>query len=276
LHAHDLLKLIGVVIIVAGIALRLRTTLVVVVAALATGLVAGLPLFSHEGFFQSIPYLTKPGQAGIVNTLGKAFADNRLMTLFIITLPAIGLAERFGLQGRSAALIRRIRAATVGRLQIVYQLFRVLHGLMGIRLNGHPSFVRPLIFPMALGAAQAAGSTPRAVASGVPDEHPATDNSLAADRGADPPARIVERIKAASAAAENYGNFYGQNLSPVQAGILLVYGVMQGLGFTIGLWDLVRYTVPVVAASLVFAVAQFTWLDHWLERKMDLKSEVKR
>src|SRR5262249_58341176 len=102
---------------------------------------------------------------GVINTLGKAFADNRLMTLFIITLPAIGLAERYGLQEQSANLIRKIRAATVGRLQIVYQVFRVLHGLMGIRLNGHPSFVRPLIFPMSAGAAQASGSAPRAVAS---------------------------------------------------------------------------------------------------------------
>jgi uncharacterized membrane protein len=106
LHAYDLLKLIGVVIIVFGIALKLRTTLVVMAAALATGLVAGLPLFSHEGFFVSIPLLTKPGQVGIINTLGKAFADNRLMTLFIITLPAIGLSERFGLQEQSAKLIR--------------------------------------------------------------------------------------------------------------------------------------------------------------------------
>jgi len=241
LRALDLLKLIGVVIIVAGIALKLRTTLVVVVAALATGLVAGLPLFSHEGFFQQLPYLTKPGQAGIINTLGKAFADNRLMTLFILTLPAIGLAERFGLQEQSAALIRRIRAATVGRLLIVYQLFRVLHGAIGIRLNGHPSFVRPLIFPMSLGAAQA-----RAIGGEVEEQ-------------------AIEKIKTANAAAENYGNFYGQNLSPVQAGILLVYGVMQGLGFAVGVWDLVWYTLPVVAASILLAVVQFWWLDRWLK-----------
>ena len=70
LNIQDLLKLIGVVIVVVGLALRLRTTLVVVVAALATGLVAGLPLFSHEGFFQHLPYLTRPGQTGIINTLG--------------------------------------------------------------------------------------------------------------------------------------------------------------------------------------------------------------
>ena len=251
MHAYDLLKLIGVVIIVAGIALKLRTTLVVVIAALATGLVAGLPLFSHEGVFQQIPYLTRSGQTGIINTLGKAFSDNRLMTLFILTLPAIGLAERFGLREQSAALIGRVRAATVGRLQIVYQLFRVLHGAMGVRLNGHPPFVRPVIFPMSLGAARLKA-------------------------GGDVKPKTVERIKAANAAAENYGNFYGQNLSPVQAGILLVYGVMQGLGFTIGLWDLVRYTIPVVVASIVFAVVQFNWLDRQLEREMALKPEEKR
>jgi uncharacterized membrane protein len=258
LNIQDLLKLAGVAIVVIGLALRLRTTLVVVVAALVTGLVAGLPLFSHEGFFQHLPYLTRPGQTGVINTLGKAFADNRLMTLFIITLPAIGLAERYGLQEQAANLIRKIRAATVGRLQIIYQLFRVLHGLMGIRLNGHPSFVRPLVFPMSVGAAQASESASRAVASGSLK----TDGPPATAQGAD----RIEKIKAANAAAENYGNFYGQNLSPVQPGILLVYGVMQGLGLTVGVWDLVRYTIPIFAASIILAIIQFSWLDRALGR----------
>jgi uncharacterized membrane protein len=263
LNIQDLLKLAGVAIVVVGLALRLRTTLVVVVAALVTGLVAGLPLFSHEGFFQHLPYLTRPGQTGIINTLGRAFADNRLITLFIITLPAIGLAERYGLQEQAANLIRKIHAATVGRLQIVYQLFRVLHGLMGIRLNGHPSFVRPLIFPMSVGAAQATGSAPRAVASGSIT----TDDPLATARGAE----AIEKIKASNAAAENYGNFYGQNLSPVQAGILLVYGVMQGLGLTVGVWDLVRHTIPIVVASIILAIIQFSWLDRSLSRMAEVK-----
>jgi len=241
LNIQDLLKLVGVGVVVVGLALRLRTTLVVVVAAMATGLVAGLPLFSHEGFFQHLPYMTKPGQAGVINTLGKAFADNRLMTLFIITLPAIGLAERYGLQEQSADLIRKIRASTVGRLQIIYQIFRVLHGWMGIRLNGHPSFVRPLIFPMSVGAA----------------------------RGADTDS--IEKIKAANAAAENYGNFYGQNLSQVQAGVLLVYGVMQGLGLTVSIGDLTWYAIPVFVASIILAVIQFLWLDRALTKMAEAK-----
>jgi uncharacterized membrane protein len=245
LQAHDLLKLIGVLLVVIGLVLRLRTTLVVVVAGLVTGLLAGLPLFSSEGFWQGLPYLTKDGQTGIINMLGKAFADNRLMTLFIITLPAIGLAERYGLQEQSAALIRRISAATVGRLQIVYQLFRVLHGAIGIRLNGHPSFVRPLVFPMALGAAQ--------------------------QLKPDLPEQAVERIKAATAASENYGNFYGQNLSVVQAGVLLVYGVMKGLGYEVSLWSLVLYTTPIVVASILLSVVQFRLFDRWLKRELEEK-----
>src|SRR5688572_3519613 len=134
-------KLVGVAIVVVGFALRLRPTLVVVAAAVVTGLVAGLPLYLPEIDPATLPAGTRAPE-GILNMLGRAFAENRLMTLFIITLPAIGLSERFGLQEQAGALIRRTRAATVGRLALVYQLFRVAVGAMGIRLNGHPSFVR--------------------------------------------------------------------------------------------------------------------------------------
>jgi uncharacterized membrane protein len=223
-------KLIGIIIVLVGFALKLRTTIVVVVAALVTGLIAGLPLLTQAG-----------GQEGIINMLGRAFSENRLMTLFIITLPAIGLAERYGLQEQSARLIRRVRAATVGRLNITYQLFRILHGIGGIRLNGHASFVRPLIYPMAAGAIEA--------------------KTIEAKTDAEVPDRTMERIKASNAASENYGNFYGQNLSIVQAGVLLVYGVMKGLGYEVSLWRLVIFTTPIVILSVIIATIQFRLLD---------------
>jgi uncharacterized membrane protein len=168
------------------------------------------------------------------------------VTLFILTLPAIGLAERFGLQEQSAALIRRIRAATVGRLQIVYQLFRVLTGIMGLRFNGHAVFVRPLIFPMSVGAAEA--QTRVASAEQLPEDQ-------------------VERIKAANSASENYGNFYGQNLSIVQAGILLVFKQLKDLGHEVSLWELVKYAIPIASASVALGIAQFLWLDRRLRNK---------
>ena len=226
-------KLIGIVIVVIGFALKLRTTIVVVTAALVTGLVAGLPLFTD---------VTQPGQEGIINMLGRAFSENRLMTLFLITLPAIGLAERYGLQEQSAVWIRRFRAATVGRLSILYQLFRVLHGILGLRLTGHASFVRPLIFPMSAGAAEAK--------SGGEEVEP----------------EKLELIKAANSASENYGNFYGQNLAVVQPGILLVYGVMKSVGYEVNLWRLILFTIPVVVLSIVLGAIQFLWLDRRLNQ----------
>ena len=243
----EIFKLTGVVIVVVGLALRLRTTLVVLTAGLVTGLISGLPLFSAEGVFAGVPVLTSPGREGIVNILGRAFADNRLMTLFIVTLPAIGLAERYGLQERSADVIRRVSAATVGRLLITYQLFRVLMGILGIRLLGHPAFVRPLVFPMALGAAESEAGARSVEAL---------------------PEREVERIKAGSAASENYGNFYGQNLSPVQAGVLLVFTTLNGLGYAVSLWSIVLYAVPVATLSVVVAAAQFILLDRLQRRRL--------
>ena len=160
---------------------------------------------------------------------------------------AIGLAERYGLQEQSAKFIRRISAATVGRLLIVYQLFRVLMGILGIRLLGHPAFVRPLVFPMAVGAAEAEART--------------TDVE-------ELPTGEVEKIKAGASAAENYGNFYGQNLSPVQSGVLLVYGVLGGLGYTVNVLKVVLYAIPIATLTVVVAAVQFRLLDARLRRNL--------
>jgi uncharacterized membrane protein len=250
LHVPEIFKLAGIVIVIIGLAFRLRTTLVVLTAGIVTGIIAGLPLLSNEGYFANLPFVTKPGQEGIINMLGRAFADNRLMILFIITLPAIGLAEHYGLQEQAARFVRRLKAATVGRLLVVYQLFRVLMGILGIRLSGHPAFVRPLVFPMSLGAAEAI----------------ARANSVESL-----PSAEVEKIKAANAASENYGNFYGQNLSPVLPGILLVYGVMKGLGYSVSVWRVVLYAIPIASLSVMLAAVQFWLLDVRERRRLSVK-----
>lgn len=230
------LRLLGLLILVIGLLFRLRPTLVVVVAAVVTGLLAGMPIYAPE--------LAEtggiPAPEGIVNMLGRTFAETRLVSLFIITFPAIALSERFGLQERAASLIQQVRVATVGRLLIVYQVFRVLVGALGIRLNGHAAFVRPLVFPMSLGAAAAGSGEAQA-------------DSLGEKR--------LEEIKAADAAAENYGNFYGQNLSPVQPGILLVYGTLRGLGYEVSLWRMIFFTTPIVLSSVILGAVQFLLLD---------------
>ena len=39
--------------------------------------------------------------------LGKAFVDNRLVTLFLLTLPMVGISERFGLKQQAVVLIEK-------------------------------------------------------------------------------------------------------------------------------------------------------------------------
>jgi len=230
------LRLLGLLVLVIGLLFRLRPTLVVVVAAMVTGLLAGMPIYAPELAETG----GTPAPEGFVNMLGRTFAETRLVSLFIITFPAIALSERFGLQERAASLIQQVRVATVGRLLIVYQVFRVLVGALGIRLNGHAAFVRPLVFPMSLGAAAAGPGEAQA-------------DSLGEKR--------LEQIKAADAAAENYGNFYGQNLSPVQPGILLVYGTLRGLGYEVSLWRMIFFTTPIVLSSVILGAVQFLLLD---------------
>ena len=75
----ELLKLIGVVIVVIGFILKKDTIATVVLAGLATGLVAGKTPIE------------------ILDILGKAFVSQRLATLFVLTLPVIGVCERYGL-----------------------------------------------------------------------------------------------------------------------------------------------------------------------------------
>jgi uncharacterized membrane protein len=224
--------------VLVGLALRLKPTLVVVVAAVATGMAAGLPLLREGRMLGGTHWrgvLTRAGREGVIDMLGRGFVENRLMTLFIITLPAIGLCERFGLQRQAGELIRRFKVATVGRLLFAYQCFRVLMGILGIRMSGHPTFVRPLVYPMARGAAtQGRGDGTEALSE-----------------------RETDRLKAASAGAENYGNFYGQNLSPVQPGVLLVYGVLKAAGYAVSVWKLVLYAIPIASLTVGLGYVQF-------------------
>jgi uncharacterized membrane protein len=100
------LPLLGILIVVAGFALRLNPMLVVTAAGLATGLLAGMSPLE------------------VVAAFGKAFNDNRIIALVWIVLPAIGLLERFGLQQRAAAVIRGFRGATAGKLLLLYLAYR--------------------------------------------------------------------------------------------------------------------------------------------------------
>lgn len=129
--------LAGIAVMIAGFTLRLNALVVVVLAALATGLAAGFDLVA------------------IVSAFGKAFNDTRYVSVVWIVLPVIGLMERHGLQERARALIEGLKGATLPRLLTGYLLLRQVTSALGLTsIAGHAQTVRPLLAPMAEAAAR--------------------------------------------------------------------------------------------------------------------------
>jgi uncharacterized membrane protein len=130
--------LIGIVVLIAGFALRFNPLLVVMAAALATGFAA------HMSVVETLA------------TFGRAFNTSRSVTIIYIVLPVIGILERHGLQERARHLIGRMRGATTGRFLIGYLLFRQITAALGLTsIAGPAQTVRPLVAPMAEAAADA-------------------------------------------------------------------------------------------------------------------------
>mgnify|MGYP000367272003 FL=1 len=149
----------GIAVMVLGFVLRFNPLLVVVAAAAATGLAAGLDL------------------PAIVAAFGKAFNDTRYVTVIWIVLPVIGLLEAHGLQERARALIASLKGATTGRLLTGYLLIRQLSAALGLTsVAGHAQTVRPLVAPMAEAAAERQTDLSEAEREEVKAMAAATDN----------------------------------------------------------------------------------------------------
>ena len=220
----EYLKLIGILIIVAGFALKWDVIAVVLISGLVTGLVSGLD------FVQ------------ILEIMGKAFVDNRLMSIFLISFPAIALIERYGMKERAAELIGKIKNATAGKVLSIYMVVRILASAMSIRLGGHVQFVRPLILPMS----EAAGET-------------SIKKTLNEKQS--------ERIKGLAAAVENYGNFFGQNIFLGNSGVLLIQGTLAAAGYEVTLGSIAQASIPVGIVVTIFTIIQVLLADRKLKKE---------
>src|SRR5688572_8556623 len=139
--------LIGIAVVVLGFIVRLNPLLVVTLAAFTTGLIAILMAPDAPGPLAAL--------ARVTGAFGKAFNENRYVSIIWLVLPVIGLLEREGLQERARQLIGRFHAATTGRLLVLYLVFRQLTAALGLTsIAGHAQTVRPLVAPMAEAAAE--------------------------------------------------------------------------------------------------------------------------
>ncbi len=215
--------LIGVGILVVGFIARLNPLLIVVVAALATGLAAG-----H-------------GPLAVVAELGKAFNDNRLISIGWLVLPVIGLLERGGLQERARMLIGRVRAASTGRILLIYFLFRQSMGTLGLTsVGGQAQMVRPLIAPMAEAAAE--------------------------NRSGPLPEPLRWLIRAHAAAADNVAIFFSEDIFIAFGSVLLIRAFLDGAGIHVQPLQLSVWAIPTAVAALVIHGTRLMLLDRRLKR----------
>ncbi len=219
-----LIRLIGVAIVVVGLILKFDTIATVVLAGVVTGLVGGMSIMD------------------ILTTLGTSFVSQRTATLFVLTLPAIGICERYGLKEKAIDFIRSIKSATAGRVIIVYEAIRTVASAFSIRLGGHPQFVRPVVVPMAEGAAVAKYGE-------ITDE-------------------MSDVIRGGSAAAENYGNFFAQNCFMGSSGTLLIVSTLVGLGYEqVNALEVAKWSIPVAVISMVLGTVRNILLDKQLDKE---------
>ena len=137
-----MIKLLGVLIVVLGFALKLNNIMVIMLAALVTALTGGL------------------GIDGLLTTLGSAFVSNRSMCIFIAVMVLTGTLERNGLKHAAAHIIAKIKNSTPGMVVAAYGVMRVILAAFNVGLGGAAGFVRPVVVPMAVGAIEATGTTP--------------------------------------------------------------------------------------------------------------------
>ena len=138
-----MLVLLGIAVVVFGFVVRANPLLVVMAAAITTGLAAAWTP-------QADLVIMWQASVDTLARFGKAFNNNRFISLVWMVLIAIGLLERSGLQERARMVIARIPAATSAGVLWVYLLMRQVLSALGLTsLGGHAQMVRPLVAPMA-------------------------------------------------------------------------------------------------------------------------------
>ena len=177
----------------------------------------------------------------VLATLGHGFNENRYVTVIWIILPVVGLLERFGLQEQARNLIASIRGATAGRLLMVYLLTRQILSALGLTtVAGHPQTVRPLVAPMAIAAAE--------------KQHGELDEATS------------ERVKAMSAATDNVGLFFGEDIFIAIASILLIQGSLASFGIQLTPFQLSLWAIPSAVCAFLIHSTRLLLLDRQLGR----------
>jgi uncharacterized membrane protein len=187
----------------------------------------------------------------ILEKLGSGFLNTRnLPFILLLPLAVIGLLERHGLKERAQAWIATIKTATAGRLLIIYLLVREVTAALGLTsLGGHPQMVRPLLAPMAEGA---------------------TEN-----RYGELPEAVRYRLRAMSAATDNVGLFFGEDIFVAFGAIIFMHNFMLESGgihtepMHIALWG-----IPTAVSAFIIHALRLRRLDKKLAAEISALNQA--
>lgn len=223
--AVSLAPLVGVAIMLLGFALRFNPMLIVILAAISSGLAA------HFGIVQ------------ILAAIGNGFVRTKTVPLILLLpLATIGLLERHGLRERAQMWISKIHAATPGRLLVIYLFAREFSAALGLTgLGGHPQMVRPLIAPMAEGAAET---------------HFGKLNDT-----------TRSRLRAFCASADNVGLFFGEDVFVAISAVALMVTFLKEAGIFVEPMHVALWGLPTAVAAFVVHGIRVYRIDHWLAKQ---------
>jgi uncharacterized membrane protein len=214
--------LLGVAVVVAGFALRANPVLVVVVAGITSGVASGM------------------GVGDLLALLGTSFVSNRVLLLFTLMLPVIGLLERYGLRERAQRWIAGFRRLSLARLLVSYLAMRQLLSMFGLYdIAGHAQTVRPLLAPM-------------------------SEEAAARDAPLDEPTRM--RVRALAAATDNVGRFFGEDVFLAFAGVLLIQRFFDSQGIHLEPLAISLWALPTAIAAFVIHSLRIAYVQRSLKR----------
>lgn len=138
----EYLKLLGILIIIVGFALKKDAILIIISSAIVTALLGGL------------------GIDGLLETLGTSFVKNRNIAIFILIILVTATLERNGLKEVAKNLISKVKNVSAGVIIGLYAIMRGVFSACNISFGGVAGFVKPIILPMAIGSVEAKGEKP--------------------------------------------------------------------------------------------------------------------
>ncbi|KLA35448.1 DUF969 domain-containing protein [Bacillus cereus] len=224
-----MLILICIVILFIGLIMRFNPLVVV----------------TFVGFI--IGYFNHLSLKDILNIFGESFVQNRYMSLYIFTLPVIGVLQRHGLIEQAHSLVSKFKMVTSGRILILYLFIRQVTTALGLSsIGGHTQMVYPLVSPMA--------------------------ESAAISRYGKLPKSVHEKIKAFSASVDNIGLFFGETLFITSGTILLMTGFYEQNKIKVEPLDFILWGLPFAFSAFVIHSMRLILFDRAIQQELQRSS----